>query len=642
MSRKSDCVHYDIVVVGAGHAGCEAALASARMGLKTLLLTLDLDNVAQMSCNPSIGGLAKGHLVREIDALGGEMARIIDRTGIQFRMLNTGKGQAVQAIRAQADKRTYQRVMRRVVESQEGLELKQGTVLRVSPVDGVRQTGDSGSVGGPRWRIETEAGPSFGAKCLILTPGTFLNGRIHIGFNAFPGGRLGELSAQHLSNCLKELGFELGRLKTGTSPRLSRISIDFSKLEPQFGDEPPPFFSHFPEKRMFEQVPCHVVWTNERAHEVLRRNLDRSPLYSGRIKGVGPRYCPSIEDKVVKFPSRSSHQVFLEPEGVDSDEIYASGISTSMPEDVQRAVVHSIEGLEQAEIARPGYAVEYDFVPPTSLTPTLRTKLYATLFLAGQINGTSGYEEAAAQGLMAGINAALHIKGKTPLVLDRAEAYIGVMIDDLVSRGTREPYRMFTSQAEYRLLLRHDNADERLLEYGHKLGLIRVEDHETFRRKVEAVRAEVERLEKSSVSPEDAQVLLQSVNASPVRGSVSLGQLLRRPELSYGDLVEHGAASLPPELGRLVEIRVKYAGYIARQNKGVERFRKMEGLIIPEELFSEELSAISREGREKLLEVRPRSVGQASRLAGFSPSDASALLIYLRKRSPANETAPSP
>jgi tRNA uridine 5-carboxymethylaminomethyl modification enzyme len=642
MSKKTEGPHYDIVIVGAGHAGCEAALASSRIGLKTLLLTLNLDNVAQMSCNPSIGGLAKGHLVREIDALGGEMAKVIDRTGIQFRMLNTGKGQAVQAIRAQADKKTYQRLMRRTLESQQGLELKQGTVVRISPLEGTHRGRIAPPGPRPSWKVETEAGISFVAKCLILTPGTFLNGRIHIGLSAFPGGRAGELSAPHLSNCLEELGFELGRLKTGTSPRLARRSIDFSRVEPQFGDEPPPLFSHFSTERALEQVPCHVTWTNEGAHRILRENLERSPLFSGRIKGIGPRYCPSIEDKVMKFPEREAHQIFLEPEGIDSEEIYASGISTSMPVDVQQELVHSIEGLEHAEIMRPGYAVEYDFVPPTYLAPTLQTKPYPTLFLAGQINGTSGYEEAAAQGLIAGINAALLIEGKAPLVLDRTEAYIGVMIDDLVSRGTREPYRMFTSQAEYRLLLRHDNADERLLDYGHGLGLIRSEDYERCRSRIEAVDAEIERLEKSTVSPEDVHGLLQSVHASAVRGSVSLGQLLKRPEISYGSLVEHGLASRPAEIGRLVEIRLKYAGYIARQNKGVERFRKMEGLLIPEELFSEELSAISKEGREKLLEVRPRSIGQASRLAGFSPSDVSALLIYLKKKSLAKKAASSP
>ncbi|KPJ61181.1 MAG: tRNA uridine 5-carboxymethylaminomethyl modification protein [Latescibacteria bacterium DG_63] len=633
MPQKPRGEQYDVVIVGAGHAGCEAALASSRMGLKTLLLTLNLDNVAQMSCNPSIGGLAKGHLVREIDALGGEMAKVIDATGIQFRMLNTGKGQAVQAVRAQADKRAYQTLMRRTVESQDGLELKQGTVVRVCPLEVSGRTGGSRETPGAHWRIETESGLVFVSRCLILSPGTFLNGRIHIGLNTFPGGRAGELTAPHLSNCLKELGLELRRLKTGTSPRLARGSIDFSRVEPQFGDEPPPLFSHFCSERMFEQTPCYVTWTNPRSHRTLRENLDRSPLFSGRIKGVGPRYCPSIEDKVMKFPSRDAHQIFLEPEGVDSEEIYASGISTSMPVDVQEELVHSIEGLERAEIMRPGYAVEYDFVPPTYLGPTLQTKFHPTLFLAGQINGTSGYEEAAAQGLMAGINAALHIRGEPQLVLDRADAYIGVMIDDLVSRGTNEPYRMFTSQAEYRLLLRHDNADERLMEFGYKLGLVRSEDYTNCRFRIDAVNAEIERLEKSTVCPEHANRLLQSVHGSPVRGSVSLGQLLRRPEVSYDTLRKHGLASKPVQVGCLVEIRLKYAGYIARQTRSVEKFRKMESLLIPEELFSDDLAAISREGREKLLGVRPRSVGQASRLAGFSPSDVSALLIYLKKRS---------
>jgi tRNA uridine 5-carboxymethylaminomethyl modification enzyme len=650
MPRPANAIKYDVVVVGAGHAGCEAALATSRLGFNTLLLTLNLDNVAQMSCNPAIGGLAKGHLVREIDALGGQMGKTIDQTGIQFRMLNTGRGRAVQAIRAQADKKAYQHLMRRTVESQERLRLMQGHVVRIESLASARGFGGSKSRCGSdeasvdrfrdeySWELETEAGLTFLAKCLVLSPGTFLNGRIHIGLNTFVGGRAGEISAPHLSLCLSGLGFELGRLKTGTSPRLARRSIDLSRLAPQLGDVPPPFFSYSSESRNVEQVPCYVAWTNPCTHRILLENLDRSPLFTGRIKGVGPRYCPSIEDKVVKFPSRESHQIFLEPEGVDSEEIYANGISTSMPADVQLDFVHSIEGLEKAEIMRPGYAVEYDFVPPTYLKPSLQAHLYPMLFLAGQINGTSGYEEAAAQGLMAGINAALLLRGEEPLVLDRAEAYIGVLIDDLVTRGTNEPYRMFTSQAEYRLLLRHDNADERLMHYGYRLGLVGQELYSSYCVRMEEVKSELERLEKSFVTPGDATRLLESTNAPSGRtatatGTVSVGALLRRPEVSYSLLVKHGMASKPSDIGDLVEIRVKYAGYIRRQEKSVEQFRKLESLLIPEDLFLGELRSISREARERLCTAKPRSIGQASRLPGVSPSDISALLIYLKKGS---------
>ncbi len=610
-------MQYDVIVIGTGHAGCEAALAAARMGSRTLLLTLNLDNVAQMSCNPAIGGLAKGHMVREIDALGGEMGRVIDRTGIQFRMLNTGRGRAVQAIRAQADKKAYQDLMRHTVASQENLDLMQGTVV-------------STAVEKDAWLVRTEAGLTFDGRCLILSPGTFLNGQLHIGFNTFAGGRAGELSAPHLSRGLAGLGFELGRLKTGTSPRLARRSIDFSRLRPQFGDDPPPFFSYSSSARDVEQVPCHVAMTNARSHEILRAGFDQSPLFTGRIRGVGPRYCPSIEDKVHKFPHRESHQVFLEPEGADSEEIYASGISTSMPAEIQLEFVRSIEGLEKAEIMRPGYAVEYDFVPPMQLKATLQTKLYPTLFLAGQINGTSGYEEAAAQGLIAGINAALLLRREPLVVLDRAEAYVGVMIDDLVTRGTHEPYRMFTSQAEYRLLLRHDNADERLMHHGHRLGLVADEQLSRSQVRLDRVRAETSRLEKSLVTPQDANRLLVAVGATPVNGSFSLEALLRRPEVTYQMLVDLGVASESPEVGELVEIRVKYAGYIRRQEKEIEQFRHLEKVRIPDELYAEELDSISKEARERLLKVRPASVGQPSRLPGVSPGDVSALLIYLK------------
>jgi tRNA uridine 5-carboxymethylaminomethyl modification enzyme len=623
-------MQYDIIVIGAGHAGCEAALAAARMGSRTLLLTVNLDNVAQMSCNPAIGGLAKGHMVREIDALGGEMGKVIDRTGIQFRMLNTGRGRAVQAIRAQADKKAYQNLMRHTVASQKNLDLMQGTVVKIArTADAPPRSGSAGTQGAA-WVVRTEAGLAFDSRCLILSPGTFLNGQLHIGFNTFPGGRAGELSAPHLSRCLAELGFELGRLKTGTSPRLARRSIDFSRLRPQFGDVPPPFFSFSTTARDVEQVPCHIALTNPKSHDILRASFDKSPLFAGRIKGVGPRYCPSIEDKVHKFPHRDSHQVFLEPEGVDSEEIYASGISTSMPAEIQIEFVRSVEGLENAEIMRPGYAVEYDFVPPAQLKATLQSKQYPTLFLAGQINGTSGYEEAAAQGLIAGLNATLLLRREPLLILDRAEAYIGVMIDDLVTRGAQEPYRMFTSQAEYRLLLRHDNADERLMSHGHRLGLVAEEHFFCSRVRSERVHAEVSRLENSLANPQDANRLLTAVGGTKTASSLSLEALLKRPEVTYGMLADFGLASEPPDIGELVEIRVKYAGYIRRQEKEIEQFRRLENLRIPDELYSEELSSLSREARERLLRVRPVSVGQASRLPGVSPGDVSALIIYIK------------
>ncbi len=619
-------------------------MAIARMGFRTLLLTLNLDNVAQMSCNPSIGGLAKGHLVREIDALGGEMGKVIDATGIQFRMLNTGRGHAVQAIRAQADKKAYQERMRHVVSSTQNLDLKQGTVVKVihrgstaSLPEGLSAPGGNPEPPPPpswSWEVLTEAGVSYAARCLILSPGTFLNGQLHIGLSTFPGGRAGELAAPHMSRCLTELGFELGRLKTGTSPRLARRSIDFTRLTPQPGDEPPPFFSYSTRSRHLEQTLCYTTWTNQRTHDILRDNFQRSPLFTGRIKGVGPRYCPSIEDKVKKFPSRDAHQVFLEPEGPDSEEIYASGISTSMPVDVQLEFVRSMQGLEKAEIMRPGYAVEYDFAPPVQLRASLQTKRYPTLFLAGQINGTSGYEEAAAQGLIAGINAALLLKSQPLITLQRYEAYIGVMIDDLVSRGTVEPYRMFTSQAEYRLMLRHDNADERLMGYGARLGLVDSALYSESQKRTERVEAEIARLEKSIVQSRDANQLLAALGAAPVGGPVTQEALLKRPEVSYGHLVKSGLASEPQDIGTLVQTRIKYAGYIRRQEKSIEQLKRLESTGIPEEFFlratPESLSSISREAREVLFRIRPNSVGQASRLAGVSPADVAALLIYLK------------
>lgn len=600
---------YDIIVIGAGHAGCEAALASARMSLSTCLFTMNLDTIAQMSCNPAIGGLAKGHLVREIDALGGEMAKVTDKAGIQFRMLNMSKGPAVWSLRAQADRVLYRLSMRRVIESQENLDIKQASVERV--------VADDKKVKG----VVTSLGIFYGARAIVVTTGTFLKGLIHIGFENFSAGRAGEFPSVGLSDSLRGLGFKMGRLKTGTPPRLDAKTIDFSKTELQYGDNPPLPFSHSTEKITNPQLPCHITYTNSETHKIIVGSLDRSPLYSGRIKGIGPRYCPSIEDKVVRFAERERHQVFLEPEGLETKEYYANGISTSLPYDIQVKLVRTIEGLEEAEIMRPGYAIEYDFVYPTQLKHTLETKMIDGLFLAGQINGTSGYEEAAAQGLMAGINASLKLQGREPLILGRHEAYIGVLIDDLITKGTDEPYRMFTSRAEYRLLLRHDNADLRLMDKGYEIGLLDRTVYQRFLEKKMLINEELQRIKKARIK------------IGLIDKSESLEQLLKRPEITYEFIDENSPSDKPlnPEIKKQVEIQVKYNGYIVRQVEMAEKLKKIEGKRIPEDFDYIIVNGLSKEILSKLQEVRPANLGQASRIPGVTPAAISLLMVAIER-----------
>ncbi len=612
---------YDVVVVGAGHAGCEAALAAAGMGCDALLLTISLDTIAQMSCNPAIGGLAKGHLAREIDALGGVMGKLTDATGIQFRMLNLGKGPAVWAPRAQADKRAYHLKMKHLLEERAGLDLKQAIVEDLWIEDG-RVKG-----------VITQTGTGFEGRAVIMTTGTFLRGLIHVGLSSQEGGRAGEFASRGLSIALERAGFELGRLKTGTPPRINKNTVDLSAFVEQPGDVPPPPFSFSTEKIDRDQVPCYLGYTNESTHDVIRRNLDRSPLYSGKIVGTGPRYCPSIEDKVVKFPEKRQHQVFLEPEGMETDELYCNGISTSLPEDVQLEYLRTIRGLEYAEIMRSGYAIEYDFAPPSQIKPTMETKKIEGLYFAGQINGTSGYEEAAAQGLMAGINAVRKIRNEPPLVLERSQAYIGVLIDDLVTKEIREPYRMFTARAEYRLLLRQDNADLRLMPIGRRLGLVDESIFDKLESKRERLEKELHELRKRRLSPsQEVNEFLRHKETAPLKDGATLEQLLRRPELSVSDVYSLAGLAMPDErVAEQLQIEVKYEGYIKRQLAQVDRFKKLEEAMIPADLDYSRLHGLSTEGRENLRRFRPMSLGQAARISGVSPSDISILMVYLKK-----------
>ncbi len=630
---------YAVIVIGAGHAGCEAALASARMGLNAVIFTMNLDTIGQMSCNPAIGGLAKSHLVKEIDALGGEMAKITDKAGIQFKILNKSKGPAVWATRVQADRALYRKFMREALESQHGLDIRQESIEEIliagNRVSGVRTTEQT-----------------YRSKAVIVATGTFLNGLIHIGLENFSAGRAGEPASTALSKSFSDIGFKIGRLKTGTPPRLGAGSIDFSVMDIQHGDAPPPPMSLFTKEITNPQLPCYMTYTNKETHKIILDNLKYSPLYSGIIKGIGPRYCPSIEDKVVKFRDKERHQIFLEPEGIEADEYYANGISTSLPYEAQVQLVRSIAGLEKAEIKKKGYAIEYDFVYPTQLKPTLETKLIKGLFLAGQINGTSGYEEAAAQGLMAGINAVLKIKGEEPVILRRHEAYTGVLIDDLVTKGTEEPYRMFTSRAEYRLLLRQDNADLRLMEKGYTLGLINEEQYNQLLKKESAIEVEMKRIRSTRIKPSIINPVLVKLGSSPVREDASLYQLLKRPEVKYADVakISHPLPNpclpdrqAPPSRGRegwgglsadvvsQIEIQTKYEGYINRQAEAAERFKKVEEKRIPAGFVYKGIPGLSKEIVEKLEGVKPLSLGQAGRIPGVTPAALSLLMVAVEK-----------